>query len=42
MDVVQMALRFGVMPSQIENEDVYWINRALLYFEAENEASKMN
>lgn len=41
MSIVQIALRLGVMPSQIENEPAYWLNRMMLYFEAESLAEEI-
>jgi hypothetical protein len=40
MHIVQMAIRLGVLPSQLENEDLYWFHRLSEYFAAEVEADK--
>lgn len=41
MTTIQIALRLGVMPSQIENEPAFWVNRMMLYFEAESLAEEI-
>jgi len=36
-----MAIRMNRLPSELENEDLYWFNRLSEYFKAEVEANKM-
>ncbi|MET0754296.1 MAG: hypothetical protein ABWZ66_13020 [Pyrinomonadaceae bacterium] len=41
MHIVQIALRFGVMPSVVEQEPEFLMNRIFLYYAAEAEAEKL-
>lgn len=41
VEIIQLALRLNRLPSEIENEDVFWINRLKFYLHAESEAEKM-
>jgi len=42
MQIIEIALRMNKTPEEIENISEYWMNRLLLYFEAETLAAKMN
>jgi hypothetical protein len=38
MTTVQLALRLHKLPEEIEQMDSYWLNRLILYLDAEAEA----
>lgn len=38
MTTVQLALRLHKLPEEIEQMDLYWLNRTILYLEAEAES----
>lgn len=41
MDIIQLALKFNCLPTDIENLPVFWMNRIALFCNAEAEASKV-
>lgn len=41
MQILQLAIRLNKLPSEIENEDAYWVARLIEYFAAETEAEKL-